>query len=616
MAVEFEPVEAYLFETEVIAEDPDTSVAGCKINVSEQVQDGKAAKGSTVTLTADLPESVIVSEWRIYTDDIHYTVAATGGDQYVVSNVQKNMKIKLVVNMFQMETLHFEAVNEQGQQVDDVVTAWSDSVQISNDTKIVKNLPVVMKADVPEQYQISAWKLFIGSEEQTIATGKDAKEGSFNSVNKSMRVVLVLLDRPTVTYNSDNNGTLECDVVSGGYIDRYHTEDIVMTAAPKTGYEVDQITVMMDGAAYSDMTVSDIENTDNKQIKIQAPDTGFEKNVEVAVTYKEIPKVELQYELVSADGAKTGTIAVHVDRKKQNDLMQDVSAGSGSLEVYRDSTVTMTASVIAGYEINAWSMNGTDITADVRTNNTDLSKLVCTVDEKLLQNVPIKIMVTVVKTPEPPLEPEKPVVEELTKKQIEKNSQTLSSKQKVAWTQKGIQLTWKAVKGAQGYDVYAAPCNRKKLTVVKTISGAKKNATVLSKYKGKSLNRKQSYRVRVKAYRIVNGKKQYIATGLTLHIAGPKNKTYTNVKKIQCKKTEYTLKKGKTAKITTKLILQDNKKKLLSKGHGAKLRYSSTNKAVAVVTAKGTIRAKKKGTCYIYVTALNGVNKRVKVTVK
>ena len=489
-------------------------------------------------------------------------------------------------------------------------------MQISNDTKIVKNLPVVMKADVPEQYQISAWKLFIGSEEQTIATGKDAKEGSFNSVNKSMRVVLVLLDRPTVTYNSDNNGTLECDVVSGGYIDRYHTEDIVMTAAPKTGYEVDQITVMMDGAAYSDMTVSDIENTDNKQIKIQAPDTGFEKNVEVAVTYKEIPKVELQYELVSADGAKAGTIAVHVDRKKQNDLMQDVSAGSGSLEVYRDSTVTMTASVIAGYEINAWSMNGTDITADVRTNNTDLSKLVCTVDEKLLQNVPIKIMVTVVKTPEPPLEPEKPVVEELTKKQIEKNSQTLSSKQKVAWTQKGIQLTWKAVKGAQGYDVYAAPCNRKKLTVVKTISGAKKNATVLSKYKGKSLNRKQSYRVRVKAYRIVNGKKQYIATGLTLHIAGPKNKTYTNVKKIQCKKTEYTLKKGKTAKITTKLILQDNKKKLLSKGHGAKLRYSSTNKAVAVVTAKGTIRAKKKGTCYIYVTALNGVNKRVKVTVK
>ena len=339
-----------------------------------------------------------------------------------------------------------------------------------------------------------------------------------------------------------------------------------MTAAPKTGYEVDQITVMMDGAAYSDMTVSDIENTDNKQIKIQAPDTGFEKNVEVAVTYKEIPKVELQYELVSADGAKAGTIAVHLDRKKQNDLMQDVSAGSGSLEVYRDSTVTMTASVIAGYEINAWSMNGTDITADVRTNNTDLSKLVCTIDEKLLQNVSIKIVVTVIKTPEPPSEP---VVEELTKKQIEKNSQTLSSKQKVAWTQKGIQLTWKAVKGAQGYDVYAAPCNRKKLTVVKTISGAKKNATVLSKYKGKSLNRKQSYRVRVKAYRIVNGKKQYIATGLTLHIAGPKNKTYTNVKKIQCKKTEYTLKKGKTAKITTKLILQDNKKKLLSKGHGA-----------------------------------------------
>ena len=37
---------------------------------------------------------------------------------------------------------------------------------------------------------------------------------------------------------------------------------------------------------------------------------------------------------------------------------------------------------------------------------------------------------------------------------------------------------------------------------------------------------------------------------------------------------------------------------------------------VATVTNKGVIKGKKKGTCYIYVYAQNGISKKVKVTVK
>ena len=54
----------------------------------------------------------------------------------------------------------------------------------------------------------------------------------------------------------------------------------------------------------------------------------------------------------------------------------------------------------------------------------------------------------------------------------------------------------------------------------------------------------------------------------------------------------------------------------MTKEHGPKIRYLSTNKKVATVTKKGKIKAKAKGKCTIIVYAHNGANKKVKVTVK
>ena len=65
--------------------------------------------------------------------------------------------------------------------------------------------------------------------------------------------------------------------------------------------------------------------------------------------------------------------------------------------------------------------------------------------------------------------------------------------------------------------------------------------------------------------------------------------------------------------------------KLSSKAKGAKgaslkgivkMRYESTNPKVATVSARGVIRAKAKGSCYIYAYAQNGVFKKIKVTVQ
>ena len=57
-------------------------------------------------------------------------------------------------------------------------------------------------------------------------------------------------------------------------------------------------------------------------------------------------------------------------------------------------------------------------------------------------------------------------------------------------------------------------------------------------------------------------------------------------------------------------------KTVMAKSHGPKLRYRSTNKNIATVTKSGRIKGRSKGTCHIYVYAINGVSKKIKVTVK
>ena len=73
------------------------------------------------------------------------------------------------------------------------------------------------------------------------------------------------------------------------------------------------------------------------------------------------------------------------------------------------------------------------------------------------------------------------------------------------------------------------------------------------------------------------------------------------------------LKKGKTLKLNARAVAQS--KKLKVKKH-AGLRYATSNKKIATVSKSGRITAKKKGTCYIYAYAQNGVCRKIKVKVK
>lgn len=148
-----------------------------------------------------------------------------------------------------------------------------------------------------------------------------------------------------------------------------------------------------------------------------------------------------------------------------------------------------------------------------------------------------------------------------------------------------------------------------------TITGGDNTSAVIKKLNNKKLNTKKNYKIKVKSYRTVNGQKQYIGSSIAFHVAG-KNSAYTNAKNIRLARKNITLKKGRQTKIQATIIKQNNKKKLLPKSYVANLRYESSNTKVASVTRNGKIKAKKRGTCTITITAANGVRKQVKVTVK
>ena len=198
-----------------------------------------------------------------------------------------------------------------------------------------------------------------------------------------------------------------------------------------------------------------------------------------------------------------------------------------------------------------------------------------------------------------------------------KNAQKAMNNQ-VTVTQKGKKITvkWKKSTAADGYQVYVQYCGKKFSKPVKTI---KKNTTTkvnITKINGKKINLKKQFKVFVKAYKVVNGKKVILAKSIVGHVVGVKNAKYTNVKSIKVTKSKLTVKVGKTTKVKAKVTLVDKNKKHIPKSHAAKFRYRTSNKKVATVTKSGKIKGIKKGTCTIYVYAINGKMKKVKVTVK
>ena len=170
-----------------------------------------------------------------------------------------------------------------------------------------------------------------------------------------------------------------------------------------------------------------------------------------------------------------------------------------------------------------------------------------------------------------------------------------------------ITISWRSYEDADGYDCYWSYCDGKRsYKKLATVKAAKDRVT------SRRLDNNRRYKYFVAAYKLIDGKKVYIAKSNPLHVA-LKDAKATNAKKVTVNQTNIRLKAGDTFVVRSRTRLENtNKKELL---HVAAYRYYTSDQSVASVSKTGKIKALKSGTCVIYVVANNGVYGTIEVTV-
>ena len=177
---------------------------------------------------------------------------------------------------------------------------------------------------------------------------------------------------------------------------------------------------------------------------------------------------------------------------------------------------------------------------------------------------------------------------------------------------KSIRLNWSKVKGAKKYIIYGNLCGKKTKCKKMATVGRGKKAYNVKKAAGKKLKKGKMYKFIVVAQ---SGKKA-LAVSKTIHVRTAGHKKLTNHIKVtvapKVVKAAGKLKVGRALSLKAKAVTKKGKKVSIH----AKTRYESTNKKIATVNKAGKVKAVKKGSCYIYAYAQNGLYKKIKVTVK
>ena len=174
-------------------------------------------------------------------------------------------------------------------------------------------------------------------------------------------------------------------------------------------------------------------------------------------------------------------------------------------------------------------------------------------------------------------------------------------------TNTSIKLAWKG--NAKKYVIYGNKCGTK--NNYKKLATTTKKSYTFKKIAGSKVKKGTYYKFIVVAFDKNN---EVISVSKTVHTATTGGKVGNDKSvKTAAKKNTVALKKGKTFNLKAKAVPASNKLKV--KRH-RKMAYESSNTKIATVNSKGIIKAKKKGTCYVYAYTQNGVLAKIKVTVK
>ena len=177
-------------------------------------------------------------------------------------------------------------------------------------------------------------------------------------------------------------------------------------------------------------------------------------------------------------------------------------------------------------------------------------------------------------------------------------------------TKTSLTISWSKVANAKKYVIYGNKCGKAyKMKKLATVTGS---AKAFSKIAGASVKKGTYYKLIVVA---IDKNNRVVSTSKVIHV-GTKGGKAGNQKKVTVKKSilkkAKNLKKGKSLSLKAKAVKASGAKVKTHRG----VSYESTNKKIATVSSKGVVKARAKGTCYVYAYAQDGVFKKIKVVVK
>lgn len=338
--------------------------ATVSFNPAREATDGTypGQKNQSLTITLNIPDSLIVESWSTAAGQEMQGTLSSDKKKLTISNLRSalNLTVKCVTpNMYTVT----QAVNAGGRI--EVYKGLTDNTPLSfTDSEVdvpqASLLRVLVKPD--DGYQVKS--VTVGDTPPTLndIIGSEDKSFVINSVYGPTTIHVEFVKKPVVTFTAGagSKGTIEVSngpSVSGGTVPYGYKNDIVFTAKPEPGYEVDKWTVNT-----TEVNGQKVANSDNQTYTYTPGTDGITDDLTVTVSFKALPKATVEFSVVDTngtdEGGTNGTLTATAERKGMaNYNTAYLNFKSGDI-VYAGSTVTFTATPNTGYRVQEWKVNG------------------------------------------------------------------------------------------------------------------------------------------------------------------------------------------------------------------------------------------------------------------
>ena len=331
----------------------------------------QANKHDNLTVQITLPNGWIVDEWTDSTGNAMQDKNLSGDKKsWKVSDLSENftwtVKCK-TPNSYKVTTKTM--LGETEDTVGGTITVY----KVGTDETVTSGSPVLqatglrVKVNPNSGYQLMDVALYDG--ETKIKDLGQNSDFTIDSVNSNINIVANFVKKPVIKITTPTNGTVTANgmELSESTVPYGSTKDIVFTATPKVGYEVDTWKVKVGDANPITLTsdqITKVANSDN-QTYTYTPnaETGITGDLTVTVSFKALPKATVEFSVVDknneTDGGFDGTIQATVTRNGQSTTSSEVTSGTLT-NVYRDSKVTFAAEPAAGYKVTKWLLDNVE----------------------------------------------------------------------------------------------------------------------------------------------------------------------------------------------------------------------------------------------------------------